>query len=97
MATRSGSVDLRRTFGWRLCAHARDAAGRRAVPLAQVLTVVADPDVTYSAFDYGSGRFVYQRDDLGVVVVPATRTVVTVRWRHEQWTDEEFAARREPG
>lgn len=90
----NATVDLRTTLGWRLSSHARTTTRDRAVPIADVLTVIADPEVTYTAYDYGPGRHVYQRGDLAVVVAPDTQEVITVLWRRqEQWTDAEFAAR----
>lgn len=90
----SANVDLHSTLGWSLCDHARTKARLRAVSIRSVLEVIAAPEVTYSAFDYGPGRFVFQRGDLAIVVVPERLTVVTVLWRHDgQWTDEEFAQR----
>ena len=90
-----GEVDVRTTLGWRLCPHARTAARLRAVPIREVLSVVAAPEVTYSAFDYGPGRHVFQRADLAVVTIPKQQLIITVLWRHqEQWTNQEFAARK---
>ncbi|NMR19180.1 hypothetical protein [Cellulomonas fimi] len=87
-------ADIRSTVGWSLCPHARQKARIRGVSVRSILEVIAAPEVTYSAFDYGHGRFVYQRGDLAIVVIPERRTVVTVLWRRgEQWTDEEFAQR----
>ncbi len=87
-------IDLKATYGWRLCNHARSKAEARSVSAREVLEVIASPDVTYTAFSYGPGRYVYQRGELGVVVVPAIKIIVTVLWRHEgQWTDDEFANR----
>ncbi|PVU82711.1 hypothetical protein DDP54_06465 [Cellulomonas sp. WB94] len=76
----SALIDLRGTYGWRLCAHARRCAAERAVPVRTVLEVVADPQITRSANDYGEGRFIYTRGDISVVVAPATRVVITVLW-----------------
>jgi hypothetical protein len=90
----SALIDLRGTHGWRLCAHARRCAADRAVPVRTVLEVVADPQVTRSANDYGEGRFIYTRGDISVVVAPATRVVITVLWHtYDVWTTEEFRAR----
>jgi hypothetical protein len=91
---RDAVIDLRATLGWRLSAHARTKARARSVSVREVLEVVAAPDVTYTAFSYGPGRYVYQRGELAVVVLPASRIVVTVLWRHDgHWTDDEFASR----
>lgn len=88
-------IDLTATYGWRLCTHARTMAKARSVSAREVLEVVAAPEVTYTAFSYGPGRYVYQRGELGVVVIPAVMIVVTVLWRHDgRWTDDEFANRR---
>lgn len=93
----SAPIDLRGTYGWRLCAHARRCAFERAVPVRTVLEVVADPQITRSANDYGEGRFIYTRGDISVVVVPATRVVITVLWHTcDVWTTEEFRARSHP-
>jgi hypothetical protein len=55
-----------------------------------VLLAVADPEVTYNAYDYGPGRFVNQRGHLAVVVAPSTRTVITVLLRSDDdWNDED--------
>lgn len=90
----SAPIDLRGTYGWRLCAHARRCAAERAVPVRTVLEVVADPQITRSANDYGEGRFIYTRGDISVVVAPATRVVITVLWHtYDAWTTEEFRAR----
>ncbi|WP_454728193.1 hypothetical protein [Cellulosimicrobium protaetiae] len=87
-------IDLKATYGWRLCPHARSKAATRSVSAREVLEVVAAPDLTYTAFSDGPGRYVYQRGELGIVVVPAIKIIVTVLWRHEgQWTDDEFANR----
>jgi len=87
----SAPVDLRRTYGWRLCSHARQCAAERAVTVRDILEVVADPQITRTATDYGEGRFVYTRGDLSVVVAPAARVVITVLWHtHDAWTSEEF-------
>lgn len=93
----SAPIDLRGTYGWRLCAHARRCAFERAVPVRTVLEVVADPQITRSANDYGEGRFVYTRGDISVVVAPAARVVITVLWHtYDGWTNEEFRNRRHP-
>ena len=93
----SAPVDLRGTYGWRLCAHARRCAAERAVPVRAVLEVVADPQITRSANDYGEGRFIYTRGDISVVVAPAARVVITVLWHtYDVWTTEEFRARSHP-
>ena len=94
----SGQIDVRTTLGWRLCPHARTAARIRAVPIREVLEVVAAPEITYSAFDYSPGRYVYQRADLAVVAIPEQQLIITILWRRQgQWTDQEFAARKAPG
>ncbi len=90
----SAVVDIRSTLGWRLCPHARTAARHRQVARRDILTVVADPEVTYTAYDYGPGRRVFQRGDLAVVTVPEKKVIVTILWRQQaQWTDQEFATR----
>jgi len=87
----SAPVDLRRTYGWRLCNHARKAAAERGVTVREVLSVVADHDVRYTAYDYGPGRFVYNRGELSIVVAEASRVVITVLWHNlDQWTSAQF-------
>jgi len=62
-----------------------------------VLEVVADPQITSSANDYGEGRFVCTRGDISVVVAPAVRVVITVLWHtYDVWTNEEFRNRSHP-
>lgn len=91
----SAPVDLRRTYGWRLCSHARQCAAERAIEVREILEVVANPQITRSASDYGEGRFVYTRGDLSVVVAPAARVVITVLWHtYDAWTNDEFRAHR---
>lgn len=87
-------IDPKPSAAWHLSAHARTKARARAVSAREVLEVIAAPDITYTAFTYGPGRYVYQRGEIGVVVVPKTRIVITVLWRHDgQWSDDEFANR----
>jgi hypothetical protein len=89
------SGDLRSTLGWRLCTHARDRAREREVSVREVLEVIASPDVVDAALDWGPGRYVYRRRDLAVVVVPATKWIITILWNNPaRWTDEEFRAAR---
>lgn len=95
----SAPIDLRGTYGWRLCAHARRCAFERAVPVRTILEVVAAPQITLtrSANDYGEGRFVHTRGDISVVVAPAARVVITVLWHtYDVWTTEEFRDRSHP-
>ncbi len=87
-------IDLRTTFGWTLTVHARAAARRRAVPVTQILEVIATPDSTYVPCGYGPGRIVYKRGEIAVVGAPQAKKVITVLWNIAgEWTDEEFARR----
>lgn len=87
-------IDPKQSAAWHPSAHARTKARARAFSVREVLETVAAPDLTYTSFIYGSGRYVYHRGELGVVVVPETGIVVTVLWRRSgHWTDDEFANR----
>jgi phage-related baseplate assembly protein len=88
-------TDLRRTLGWRLTAHARSAARSRGFNLQEILLTAADPEVVYTAYDYGPDREVRQRGDVAVVVDSSSEVIVTVLWRHlDSWTDSEVLAAR---
>jgi hypothetical protein len=81
-------TDLRMTLGWRLTEHARTAARSRGFGLPEVLLTAADPEVVYTAYDYGPDREIHQRGDVAIAVVRSSKTILTVLWRHEdQWTD----------
>ena len=87
----NANTDLKATYGWTLCPHARVTARARGVQIREILEVTQNPELTHTAFDRGPGRYVYKLHDLAVVVVPATKTVITVLWNnHGEWTDEEF-------
>ncbi|MGV8973323.1 MAG: DUF4258 domain-containing protein [Rhodoglobus sp.] len=87
--------DLRSTLGWRLCDHARDSARKRGVTVREVLEAIQSPDLVEAAFSWGPGRYTYKHRDLEVVVVPATKWVITILWNNPaRWTDEEFRAAR---
>jgi len=76
--------------GWRLSRHARQAIVDRGFRLEDVRAALSDPRQTYTAFDYGFDRWVYQRDHLSVVVVRETRVVITVLLRSwAKWTDDD--------
>jgi hypothetical protein len=82
--------DLRQTLGWRLTEHARSAARSRGFTVAEVLLTALDPEVTYTAYDYGPDREVHQRGDVAVAVDRSSKVIVTVLWRHvDEWTDSE--------
>lgn len=71
---------------WHFSVHARRAVAERGFSMADVRLAVDAPEVTYSQSTYGPGRQVLQRGELGVVVHPATRTVITVLFRRqERW------------
>lgn len=87
------TVGLRATLGWRITEHARGAAARRHVTIREILEVIAAPEVTYTASNYGDGRYVYQRGMIALAVHQATKAVLTVLWRTtEDWDDAGFAA-----
>lgn len=87
-------IDPKPSAAWHLSAHARTKAQVRAVSVREVVETIAAPDVTYTSFTYGPGRYAYHRGELGVVVVPETGIVVTVLWRRSGYrTDDEFANR----
>lgn len=89
------NTDLKVTYGWTLCPHARVAARSRGVLIREILEVIRNPELTHTAFDRGPGRYVYKFRDLAVVVAPATKTVITVLWNnHGEWTNEEFSRAR---
>ena len=90
----SAPVDLRSTDGWHLSGHAAHQARARGVSVREILEVIADPWIRHTAFNEGTGRFVYKRGDLAVVAVPHTRTIVTVLWnKTDEWTSEQFRTR----
>jgi len=79
---------LEATIGWRLTPHAREVAMARGFGIEQVLLACIDPVITYTAYDYGPGRHVHQRDLVSVVVNPEARIVITVLLRAcDDWTD----------
>ena len=87
--------DLHSTLGWRLCEHARDQAWKRGVTVCEVLEAIQSPDLVETAFCWAPGRYTYTHRDLKVVVVPATKWVITIlRNNPARWTDEEFRAAR---
>jgi hypothetical protein len=84
------TTDLRQTLGWRLTAHARSAARSRGFTIPEVLLTAVDPEVVYTAYDYGPDREVRQRGDVAVAVVWSSKIILTVLWRHgEEWTDSQ--------
>ena len=84
-------IDLRRTYGWHLSKHARDAADARGVTTREILEAIAAPEIRHTAYNYGPGREMYKHGELAVVGVPATKTVITVLWNSESvWTSAEF-------
>jgi len=90
--------DLRATYGWRLCLHARDVARARGVGAREVLEAIQQPEIVHTAFNYGPDRYVYKRRDLAVVVAPASKVVITVLWNTPtNWTNEEFCLARSRG
>jgi len=87
----NATVDLRTTYGWHLSAHVRRQAAERGVTARQILETIADPEIRYSAENYGPGRWVYKRGDITVVGVPSTKTIVTVLWNTvAEWTSRQF-------
>jgi hypothetical protein len=68
--------------GWWFCGHARRRATERGITGAEMLAVLRDPQVTYTQNTYGPDRQILQRGELGLVVHPPTRTVITVIYRH---------------
>lgn len=85
MTTEAGLSD---SIGWRVTAHARDAATRRGFSLREVLLAVAAPDLTYPQENYGEGRALYRRGRVAVVVHAPSRTVITVLLNSaDEWSD----------
>lgn len=76
------------SIGWRLCPHAREVAAARGFRRQDILLACVDPEITYTAYDYGPGRHVHQRGRVSVVVNPEAKIVITVLLRaRDQWTD----------
>ena len=87
----NATIDLHRTYGWHLSAHARQQATERGVTARQALETIASPEIRYTAENYGPGRWIYKRGDIAVVGVPGTQTVVTVLWNTPSaWTSTQF-------
>lgn len=79
---------LRATVGWRLSGHARRAAASRGFTTHEVMLAIGDPEVKYTAFDYGEHRVVHKRGHLTVVLDLHNHTVITVLLRsYDTWTD----------
>ncbi len=88
--TRYERAALTATVGWRISGHARSKAAARGFEVREILLAAAEPEVAYEQSHYGTGRFMHQRGDAAVAVDVASRTVITVLWRHEtHWTDAE--------
>lgn len=95
--TTVGANELVAAVGWRLSRHARQMAAVRGFPVRDVLLAAADPQIAYSQYDYGPGRWMHQRGDVAVAVDLDSMTVVTVLWRNEDpWTDSQARSRSEP-
>ena len=89
------SANINGTVGWRITGHARQRARSRGFGLRDVLLTAAGPDLAYEQSNYGPGRWVHQRGDIGAVVHRSTKTVITVLLRSEvQWDDEDARRRR---
>ena len=81
---------------WRLSHHAQIRLIEMDLEPAAVYEVLSDPEVRYSQSRYGPDNELWQRGDLSVAVNARTGVVITVLWRRtEQWTRDEFRARRD--
>lgn len=79
--------------GWKLSGHARHTIAARAFDVRDVLQACENPEQSYTAYNYGPDRWVYQRAHVAVVLSPVTRTVITVLLRRrEQWDDNDARA-----
>jgi len=79
------TTDLSGTLGWKIGPHARSAAQRRGVSPSQILSVIADPELSYP----DHGRRIVTKGRLAVVVVPEEQVVVTVLLTGEsRWDDQ---------
>jgi hypothetical protein len=88
--TRRDQDLLAGSVGWRFSVHARDVVRRRGFDKEGVLLACVDPQVTYTAYNYGPGRSVHQRGHLAVVVDRRALVVVTVLLRTQQsWSDDD--------
>ncbi len=85
---------LHATIGWRLTSHARRAAAARQYSTREILLAIADPEVSYTSYDYGSNRMVHKRGDLAVVADHGSQVVITVLLNsYERWTDDDARGR----
>ncbi len=79
------TTDLSGTLGWKIGPHARSAARNRGVSRSQILSVIADPELSYP----DRGRRVFTKGRLALVVVPEEQFVVTVLLTGEsRWDDQ---------
>ena len=74
--------------GWRLSDHARRRIAERGFAIADVVMACNEPEQTYTSYQYGPDRWVYQRGHVALAVSPASRTVITVLLRAvDNWDD----------
>jgi hypothetical protein len=83
-------IDLRRTVGWTISQHAKEAAARRGVQLRTILECIAEPELTYP--DRAEQEIV-ARGRLALVIDRLNQVVVTVLVTGpEAWTDADARA-----
>lgn len=78
--------------------HAQRTMAERGVTRAEIEEAVAEPEVTYRGNSSRPDCKVFQRGELGVVVLPegdGDYLVITVLWRkRNDWTSDEMRSER---
>jgi hypothetical protein len=68
----------------------RGAIIKRGFTTRVVLLAAAQPDVSYTSYNYGDDREVHIRGDVAAVVHAASMTVITVLWHtRDEWDDQQ--------
>lgn len=83
-------IDLKRTVGWTISRHAKEAAARRGVRPRLILECIAEPELSYP--DRAEQEIV-TRGRLALVIDRLNRVVVTVLVTGtDAWTDADARA-----